>query len=163
MSVTLFGLSSLEAKFKKTVEDAEERIIKLRKEVAEALIESIAEIIPVWSGRALRSISVSNAGSGGNSMEPHPDRGDFSKDGEWAPHPEWKGGTQRSPARAVAMSSLREVNYDLESSVFIVSNSVIWYEINTKDHQFSNPVRHKVIISDIALADVRSRFKGRVK
>lgn len=162
MTMTMTGMSTLEAAFDAMVLKAEDKIVDTRKRVALELVEALITRIPVWSGRAVRSIAVTS-GSAGNSTEPHPDRGGTAKDGKWASHPEWAGEAMRQGAESVARASAQSADYGLDSTVVVTSSSYLWQEIDTRQHSYSNPVRQTPVISEIAIAQVKAMFPGVLK
>lgn len=154
------GLSGLNTSFNSFLKSKEKQIVDLRKAVALELLEALFEPMPVWSGRALRSLSVNGTG---NATEVHPDRRDTKKNGRWESHPEWAGQAMRAASEAVARANVESADYSLNARVEITSSSYIWHEIDTKQHPYSNPVKHKVIVSEIALAQVRAKFGSLLK
>lgn len=172
MTATLKNMAELEARFKKTVSSMEAKIVDARKKIAKELVKSLIENIPVWSGRSVRSIEVSNTGGPSNSQETHPDRGDTDFKGKpWFYHPEF-GATsqmdvgqepQRAPSEAVALASVDEADYSLDKTVYIVSNSYMWAEIDKAVAPTQEGARNDAIVSRLAVDKVRGIMKGLVK
>lgn len=154
------GLSGLNNSFDSFIKSKEKQIVDLRKAVALELLEGLFQAMPVWSGRALRSLAVNGVG---NATEVHPDRRDTSKDGRWDSHPEWAGQAMRDSSEAVARANVESADYSLNAKVEITSSSYIWQEIDTGQHPYSNPVKHRVVVSEIALAQVRAKFGSLLK
>jgi len=164
MTMKLVGMGKLKTSFDKYLKNTEKRIIDIRRRVAQELIEAIIGSVPVWSGRSVRSVEVSNDGSGsGNASEVHPDRRDRARDGPWMSHPEWDNESQRPKAEAIAKGTLRSTKFELGERVFITSNAYNWGDIDSGFPEFSNSKRVKPIISEIAIAQVKSMFGGLVK
>jgi len=175
MSVRLVGMGGLRARFDKFIEKKEQEVEDLRRQVAMELLDAIIGSVPVWSGRSVRSVSVSNNPSGSNATETHPDRGDTARDGRWLPHPEF-GDTKNMPlgaepnrqaAEAIARASAKMASYKLSDKVYVTSSAYNWDDIDTGDHGFSHPVRQrnagKTVISELAVAQVKALFGKNVK
>jgi hypothetical protein len=171
MTVKVIGLGALETKFYSLVNRAEKRIVDLRKSVAKDLLEALMDNVPVWSGKTIRSLAVGNDASGGNAREPHPDRRDYSKDGEWENHiPDW-GDTKnmplgrepnRSTAEAVARASVEQTNYSLDVPVFVSSDSYMWDIIENASYR-GQASRNTAVVSQIAIAQIKSKYGGVIK
>ncbi|MFM7009115.1 MAG: hypothetical protein ACKO0Z_07235 [Betaproteobacteria bacterium] len=166
MTVKLSGMDGLERKFKGFIKAQESKIVDLRKKVAAELVERLIENIPVWSGKTVRSVQVSNSPNGTNAREPHPDRRDFAQDGPWKSHKQDFGDTKnmrlgeepmRPSAEAVARVSVEETDYSLDKPVFVTSNSYIWALIEDAK---AGAGRNKSVVSEIAMAQVRNKFKA---
>lgn len=161
MTVTLRGMSSLRKSYDRYIEQRRKQIKDIRREVTIELVEALIQRIPVWSGRTVRSIQVS-AGVG-NSAEVHPDRRDTSKDGRWESHPEWSGEAMRDSSESIARASAHSADYSLDAAVIVTSSSYMWAEIDTRSHPYSNPTRHNVVISELALAQIKSKYGSLLK
>lgn len=167
----LSGQAALRTKYDAYIARTEKRIADFRKQVARELMEALMDNIPVWSGKTIRSLAVTTGGSGGNAKEAHPDRGNYAKDGWWKDHiPDW-GDTknmplgpepQRARAENIARASVDQAKYDLNAKVSIVSNSYMWDIINDASYR-GDQSRNTAIVSAIAIAQIKSKFGGRVK
>ncbi len=172
MTVKLVGMAGLDKSFRNTIKAAEKRIMDVRKRVAEELHAELISKVPVWSGKTVRSVVISNSESGGNAREPHPQRGDTSISGPWKPDPRF-GPTStmaigsepmRSSSEAAAIAHSKGTDYSLDRKVFIVSNSYMWAEVNAvSDYRAPSRSRGTPVISAIATAKIREKFKGIVK
>jgi hypothetical protein len=175
MGMILKGLSQLRSKFDKFIKRQDTRVADLRKNIAAELLDAIIENTPVWSGRTVRSLMVSNTAGSSNAAESHPDRGDRSPDGRWDSHPEF-GDTKSMPigsepmrgaAQAIARASLQMTKFGVDDRVYITSSSYNWDDVDTGRHSYFHPVRQvaqgKVVISELAIAQVRSMFGKAVK
>lgn len=164
MTVKLVGMDRLSRSFDQYVKRKEKMIVDLRKAVAKELVAALLDNVPVWSGRTVRSIGVSNSPSS-NSGEPHPDRNDRAKDGRWVNHKAEWGDTKAMPlgaepnrasAEAIAMASVETANYALGADVFITSNSYNWGDVDNATYR--PQARNTAVVSDIAVAQVKARF-----
>lgn len=163
--MTLVGLPALRKQFDAYIKRNEKRIVDLRKQVARDLVEALVANVPVWSGRSVRSISVENSATGGNTTEVHPDRRNTAKDGKWKSHKgEW-GDTrtmplgaepQRGAAEAIALASVEAVDYSLGAQVFITSSSYNWGDVDSATYR--SDARNKAVVSDIAVAQIRAKY-----
>lgn len=170
MTVRLVGMPSLNKRFDAMLKRAEERIVDVRKKVARELMDALMSNVPVWSGRAVRSLSAANAPSSNAPVEVHPDRGNTSKDGRWNSHPEF-GDTknqalgaesQRRSAEGTALASLGAVSYDINSKLFITSSSYMWDIIDNATYRGSES-RNNAVVSALAIAQIRARFGNVLK
>lgn len=170
MSLKLTGMSSLERSLNTRVKHLEKRVVDVRKAIAMDLVDALLSNIPVWSGKTVRSVAVSNSDSGSNAREPHPDRRDFAKTGPWESHKKDFGDTRRmslgeepkrSSSEAIAKASVAVADYGMDNKVFVVSNSYIWGEIDSASYR--PDARNRAVVSDIALAMIKSKYKGTVK
>lgn len=166
MTVKLTGMEGLDRKFQAMMKAQEKKIVDLRQKVAAELIERLIENIPVWSGKTVRSVQVSNSPNGTNAREPHPDRRDFAQDGPWRSHKDDFGDTKnmrlgeepmRPSAEAIARASVHDTDYSLDKPVFVTSNSYIWALI---DQAKAGAGRNDAVVSEIALAQIRNKFKA---
>ena len=172
MTVKLLNMAGLEARFNKMLKEAEKSIVDARKKVATELMKALIENTPVWSGRAVRSISVSNGGGSGNTQEKHPDRGDADFNGTpWHYHSEF-GATSRmplgsepmrAPSEAIAMATIESADFSLSKPVVISSNSYMWAEIDSASAPTEESARNQAVVSRIAIDKVRSAMKGIVQ
>jgi len=170
MSLTITGMDSLQRSLDSRLKRLEQKVVEVRKLIAMDLVDALLSNIPVWSGKTVRSVSVSNSDSGSNTREPHPDRRDFAKDGPWESHKKDFGDTRhmslgeepkRSSSEAIAKASAAIADYGIANKVFVVSNSYIWGEIDTASYR--PDARNRAVVSDIALAMIRSKYKGTVR
>ncbi len=162
----LTGMDALERKFKAVLKANEKKIVDMRKAIARELVDRLIENIPVWSGKSVRSIAVGNSASPSNDREPHPDRRDYAQDGPWENHSKDFGDTKnmqlgeepmRPSSEAVARASVETTDYSLSKPVFVTSNSYIWALIEDAK---AGAGRNTAVVSEIAKAQVRSKFKG---
>lgn len=171
MTVKLTGMGNLSNAMKRTIKNAERRVVDLRREVAHALVKELIENIPVWSGKTVRGVRVSNSEGGDNAREPHPDRRDYAKDGKWESHTAEWGDTKnmsigqepnRASAEAIALSTVGATNYSMDRKVYVSANSYIWAEIDSATYRGSES-RGDPVISRLAVEQIKANFKGRVK
>ena len=166
MTMKLLGMDKLERQFKSVLKVNEKKIVDMRKQVARELVDRLIENIPVWSGKTVRSVAVSNSPNPTNDREPHPDRRDYSEDGPWNNHVKDFGDTKnmqlgeepmRPSSEAVARASVEAADYSLKSKVYVTSNSYIWALIEDAK---AGAGRNTAVVSEIAKAQVRAKFKG---
>lgn len=164
----LIGVDKLNARLDAMIKRTERKVVNLRKQIAQELIEALIENIPVWSGKTVRSVAVGNTPTGGNAREPHPDRGNYSTEGPWRYHEEF-GATSRmamgsEPMRprseAIARASVEQTNYSLDKPVFVSSDAYLWELV---DKAQAGAKRNDAVVSQIALAQVKAKFGGIVK
>lgn len=165
MTVKLVGMDNLSRSFDAYMKRKEKLIVDLRKRVARELVEALLDNVPVWSGRTVRSIGVSNNPGGSNAGEPHPDRNDRAKDGRWVNHKAEWGDTKAMPlgaepnrasAEAIAMASVEAANYALGAGVFITSSSYNWGDVDNATYR--PQARNTAVVSDLAIAQVKAKF-----
>jgi len=164
VSVTLTGLNVLEKRFDAMLTRKRKELVAFRKTVTMALLEEIITHLPVWSGRTVRSVTVTS-GASNLSVESHPDRGDTAKDGRWLDHTKQWGDTKRMPlgpeknrasAQSIARASGATADYSLDKPVFIESNSYNFGEVNTGKHR--EPMRVAPVVTQLALQQIKSVF-----
>jgi hypothetical protein len=169
MTMTLSGMEKLERSMGRTLRSVEARLVNIRKKIAADLMDSLLENIPVWSGKTIRSVQVSNSGAS-NSGESHPDRGNKTKDGRWDSHKADFGDTLQMPlgsepnrnsAEAFAIASVDGADYKLDKKVYIISSSYIWAEID--DASYRPDARNNPVVSALAIAKVKAKYGGRVR
>lgn len=148
----------------KAVEKFEKTIADSRRDVALALTEALMSNIPVWSGRTIRSITVSSGA--GARVETHPDRGNTSEDGFFRFHPEF-GKTnemslgsepQRGASEAMARAAVDGASYDIDTKVVLSVASTAWSKIEVAAAPDPQKARNAATVSEIAKGVVRSRF-----
>lgn len=170
MTLKLTGMSSVRKSFDAYVKRVEERIADVRREIAAEMLEALLENIPVWSGKTVRSIAVSNSESGGNAVENHPDRGSRAKDGRWKSHKQDFGDTlnmplgaepKRGQSEAIARASVASTSFAIKDRVYITSNSYLWAEIDSATYR--PDARNNAVVSEIAKAQIRAKFGGLIK
>jgi len=172
MTLKYANLNSFLNGIRQHIDKSAVEVEKLRREIADALLTELFKNIPVWSGRTVASIQVSNSSSA-PTKETHPDRRNTSKDGPYHFHPEF-GFTnrmalgaepQRARAEATARASLDGADYSIMKRVYVVGNSTAWSLIekgDAPDHDPHTP-RNSGVVSTLAVAAVKSKFGGRVK
>lgn len=162
----VIGLQRLQSRFDQMIAKTEKRVVDLRKQVAAELIEALIENTPVWSGATVRSIQVTNSSSLGNRGEPHHDRRDYAKNGEWVDHKLDFGDTINMPlgpernrpsAEAIARASVNAVKYGMDERVFVDSDSYKWDIIDDATYN-GNLSRNKAVVSALAVAQVKAKF-----
>jgi len=168
------GIDGLKKSFDDMIVRVANQIRDIRAEIVVELVERLVENIPVWSGRTISSIWVDKMGQG-LPAEPHPQRGDFSIDGKFHAEPQF-GLTSRMPlgsepmrgpaeakARAQAMKARSFTIWDAPKIQLTIS-SVPWALI--EQGKAPNPNkrgRNRAVVSQIAIAAVRSKFAGVIK
>jgi hypothetical protein len=165
------GLDRLQSSFDKLIKRSEKRVIDYRKQIAAELIDALLANTPVWSGKTVRSIEVSNSPSGNSGREPHPDRKDYSKTGRWENHKDDFGDTLNMPlgpepnrkgAEAIAKASVNATDYGMDAKVFITSNSYMWDIIDDASYNGSLS-RNTAVVSQIAIGQIKSKFGKVIK
>lgn len=163
------GLRELETKFDRLIKNKTAQITKLRKQVASDLIDAMVDNMPVWSGKTVRSLAVSNSEAGSNRREPHPQRGDYQEEGEWHYEEEY-GPTSRMPlgsepkrasSEAIAKATVDSTDYSLDKRVFITSDAYLWNRVNTATAPEQGTARNKPVVSALAMTQVKAKY-GRV-
>jgi hypothetical protein len=164
------NLNSFLGGIQKHIDSSASDVERLRQEVAEALLEELFKNIPVWSGRTVGSIRVSNTAQA-PAKENHPDRGNKSKDGFYRYHPEY-GFTNRMSlgsepmrpsAEGKARATVDAADYSMKKRVYVVGNSTAWELVEkgaAPDFDPHRP-RNAGIVSVIAVNATKAKFAGR--
>lgn len=172
--LTVKGIDGLKKGFDDMIVRVANQIRDVRAEIVNELVERLIENIPVWSGRTISSLWVDKLGQG-LPAEAHPQRGGFAIEGKFHAEPRF-GLTSQMPmgsepmrgqaeakARAQAMKARSFTIWDAPK-IQVTISSVPWALI--EQGKAPNPNkrgRNRAVVSQIALAAVRSKFAGILK
>lgn len=140
----------------KHVESKNKQIVDIRKNAVRMFVLELMKNIPVWSGRTVGSITVSNSGA----MAPR--RGS-------PPPSQWSSFGQtrfmqlgeepmRPAAEARARASMEGADYSFIKPVFITINSEAWGKVETASAPDTGSARNKAVVSRIALERMKAAF-----
>jgi hypothetical protein len=162
--ITLNGFDDLLSKLNEEIKKSEKEVVDLRKDVTADILDIAAKNIPVWSGRTLASLKVTN-GSSGTAVN-HPDRGSTSSDGDYHFHPEY-GRTNtmamgsepmRGTAEAESKASMASANFDIDQKIVITTNSTAGELVENAQAPGDKPARNQAVVSSLTVAQIKSKY-----
>ena len=158
------GVEAFAAKFKVLRAQVEADVVTLRVNVVTDLLEELMKNIPVWSGRTIEGIRINTDGSfaplqGVLPINAFPGTNKLALGSE----------PERPKAEAAARAELPNATASIKTSVFLTIASEAWSLIEIAQAPGPRPngearaARNTAVVSEIALATVRSKYEGTVK
>lgn len=169
--ITIKGMPALQAAFDKMIDRTRSNLYDMRVQIARELTLDLVKNIPVWSGRTISSITWGAQST--QSLQPHPQRGGYDIEGPYHADPTFgmtsKMGLGEEPMRAgaeaIAMGEVESLVGFFGDKAVLTINSVPW-ELIEQGRAPGGPnqkPRNTAVVSEIALAQVRSKFSGIIK
>lgn len=160
MTLSLGNLTGFLAGLNAHIEKSRQDVEKERRAAVRTFVTSVMKNIPVWSGRTIRSLRVSNSGNLA-ALEPQPDYSTWDSFGQTSKMAMGNEPMRRS-AEAIALGELDNPNYDINVPVFITIHSEAWGNVEVAGETWGGPGRNKAIVSEITKQEVRAAH-GAVK
>jgi hypothetical protein len=144
-------IDSLTKHIDKTKKEAE----RIRREATAMFLDELLQNIPVWSGRTIRSIRITNDGSKAT-LEGDPPRSLWHLFGRTRV---MKMGSEpmRASSEGVAKAQITKPDYSFDKDVYITIHSVAWGLVE-QGKAPDGRGRNKAVVSAIAKQRVRSKF-----
>lgn len=136
-----------------------QEVVTYRRGAMETLVNAMADNIPVWSGRTLSSMTISNSALVASIGLP-PSRREAQAFGQTNRMP-LGSEPMRGSAMGAALASLAGVDWGINSSrVTVTINSAAWplVERGAAPGGPGQAVRNRAVVSRIALAETKAKF-----
>lgn len=157
MSITVTGVDGLLRSFDRMVDRVEKRVGVLSQQATRDLVVAMMENIPVWSGRTVESITVSNTGAVAP-LQGDPSPSEIPGFGRTVVMNLGEE-PMRAQAEAQALSSIGATTFDGKKPVFITVHSEAWGLVNRGQAPDRDRARNQGVVSEIALGHIRSKYE----